>query len=427
MRKITTAASLLLLFLLFHACLAAAEQKLLENITFAAPSAGEERVTFKLDSPNIPKIFAIKGENPRVVFDFINTRPARLLKNTINTNGKLIRRIRMGLHTEPVRKTRVVFDLATDNAIDFKQDFNPDHNTLTISVFHLGKEPVATPPQKEQSPAKPTPEPTRKKEPPAKKVAPAAAPAAAKQTAAAKPQPTPAAESPLPEVKKTGQAARPVVEEVKTPEQGAEQEKTGAATEKSSETPQVEEKQAPSPTEAENVPMTVKAVPEKKQAAQQNPQEQAAAKQPAPRVEPTPAVEKKDTLQPEVEKKTEQPAASLSTLNNITFDGTSNRGEMVLFNLDGFRPPTVFGVEKGHPRVICEFKQTRAAAEVPGSIKTDGTFVHKIRTTRDAAAGKVRVVIDLAPGNSYDLQQVFFKEDNLFVLIVNTLPGKGKK
>jgi hypothetical protein len=35
---------------------------------------------------------------------------------------------------------------------------------------------------------------------------------------------------------------------------------------------------------------------------------------------------------------------------------------------------------------------------------------------------KIRVVLDLAQDRDYDLQQVFFKNDNLFVLIVNELP-----
>lgn len=39
---------------------------------------------------------------------------------------------------------------------------------------------------------------------------------------------------------------------------------------------------------------------------------------------------------------------------------------------------------------------------------------------------KVRVVLDLAANRDYDLQQVFFRKDNLFVLIVNELtPDQG--
>ena len=52
-------------------------------------------------------------------------------------------------------------------------------------------------------------------------------------------------------------------------------------------------------------------------------------------------------------------------------------------------------------------------------IEARGAYVQKIVTT--AEKGKVRASIELTVGRDYDLRQVFFKEDNLFVLIVNTL------
>ena len=38
---------------------------------------------------------------------------------------------------------------------------------------------------------------------------------------------------------------------------------------------------------------------------------------------------------------------------------------------------------------------------------------------KSAGSGKVRVFIELLPNKRYNLQQVFFKEDNFFVLIIN--------
>ena len=35
------------------------------------------------------------------------------------------------------------------------------------------------------------------------------------------------------------------------------------------------------------------------------------------------------------------------------------------------------------------------------------------------------MVLDLTAGRDYDLRQVFFKEDNLFVLIINALDEEG--
>lgn len=94
---------------------------------------------------------------------------------------------------------------------------------------------------------------------------------------------------------------------------------------------------------------------------------------------------------------------------------------MVLFKLNGFHPPAVHGVEEGIPRVICDFNNTKLVDGTKNLIKTDGKFVRAIRTSKTKKPQKVRVVIDLEPNRNYDLQQVFFKEDNLFVLIVNTV------
>ena len=68
-----------------------------------------------------------------------------------------------------------------------------------------------------------------------------------------------------------------------------------------------------------------------------------------------------------------------------------------------------------------DFNNTKLLDAGKGTIKANGKFVKMIRTTKTKKPEKVRVVIDLEPNRSYDLQQVFFKEDNLFVIIVNTV------
>ncbi len=353
-------ATFLLLFTLLHAWLAvAADQKLLEDIKFETPSKQEERIIFKLNGAYIPKIFAIKGEKPRVVFDFPDTRTARLLNNIINTNGKFIKRIRVGIHNEPNPKTRVVFDLLPDKEVDFKQDFDPQKNALIITVYHAGTEPESRPDiQKE-----------KKKAPPEKPV-----------------KTEKRAQAPKPEATTTLPASQA---------QTAEEEKTPAVTQ----------------------PASIQAVPQQLDPAKPIPQ------QPEPKqAEPKLAAQKEvEALPTPAETAKTGKTAVAPVLSSITFDNSSNRGEMVLFKLNEFHSPIVFGIEEGQPRVVCDFKETVAADDVPNVIKTDGKYVHTIRIGREKTPKKVRVVLDLAPSNSYDLQQVFFKDDNLFVIIINTL------
>jgi hypothetical protein len=130
----------------------------------------------------------------------------------------------------------------------------------------------------------------------------------------------------------------------------------------------------------------------------------------------------KDSAQTEAAK----PAATAklglgAQLESVKFDGKSPKGEMVLFKLNEFHPPTIHGVEEGIPRVICDFNNTQLVDSAKNTIKTNGKFIKVIRIAKHKNPDRVRVILDLEPNRSYDLQQVFFKEDNLFVIIVNAI------
>jgi len=113
-------------------------------------------------------------------------------------------------------------------------------------------------------------------------------------------------------------------------------------------------------------------------------------------------------------------------LLDITFDDSSNKGEMVLFHLNDFYPPTVSAVEKDKPRVFCDFMEMALGKKVQENIAAKGKYVQRIRTTKHKKPNKVQVVLELSPDRDYDLQQVFFKNDNLFVLIINELVPEKK-
>jgi len=110
-----------------------------------------------------------------------------------------------------------------------------------------------------------------------------------------------------------------------------------------------------------------------------------------------------------------------AVLQSVVFVNSSSRGEMVQFSLSDFHPPKVFGIEEGVPRVVCDFPTTKVSKKLPREIKVNGRWVKTIRIGSHNNPDRVRVVIDLAPNNNYDLQQVFFTEENLFVIIVNTV------
>ena len=430
-----------LLALLLFCGLAAAEVKPeLRDLRFSTVAPGTEKVVLHLNGSYSPKVFTMKGETPRLVLDFAGMTHSTGVNPLTVVNGALVQRIRVGVHPGEAPKTRVVLDLATLAGVSFDQRFDPAASTLTIELTGKGK--AATP----ASPAvtgRTAPGPTQKRtatrtmpstrlaKPPlaantGKAVAPSVpaadtgkqlgagaatgaigaadgAPAAQQKEAAAEPvaaaparqdkppqttatpetpaatnaAATPAAATGQPAVADTaaGKAAPPVAAQGAATTPGDQPDRTAAA-------------QAPQAAADDTTARTAA------------PQTQAAAGTAAA---PAPAA----------------PAGPV--LESVTFDGKSPKGEMVLFKLNTFHPPEVHGVEQGIPRVICDFKDTRLADSAQNLIKTDGQHVKVIRLSKTVKPEKVRVVLDLEPNRSYDLQQVFFKEDNLFVIIVNTV------
>lgn len=149
-----------------------------------------------------------------------------------------------------------------------------------------------------------------------------------------------------------------------------------------------------------------------------------------PPPEPTPAPE--DTVVAATdEARKVSPAAqadAVPVLVEVSFDNEYTRsGEMVLLKLNDFFPPEISAQEEAPPRIFCDFARAKIGKGVQNDIHAGGKFIEKIRVRRDDDQEKVRVTLDLAAGNNYDLQQVFFKEDNLFVLIVNLLDSEKQE
>ncbi len=318
-RRIVFSLIVLIFFSLFSGSVHAGDG-LIEKIIFNEKDGSLESVVFHLNGPGLPKAFALKGDNPRVVFDFMDTSFSRSVPSFIDTKGTMIRKIRTGRHSN---KSRVVLDLARDGVFSFDQQFDETNNVLTIRVFSAKK--------------------SKKKE----------------------------------EI---------IAEE--------------AVVEESSVVSVTDEK----PTEQEvvaPVPLVV--------------QDQTKEVIDTVVVEESPvAVEKKVT------------ALADPLLVDVSFENTSSKGEMILFKLNGFYPPTVRGKEDGTPLVVCTFTGTRLGEDVVKEQSIQGEYIQRVSIKQMSEPDLIEVTMELVPDNNYDLQQVFFKEDNLFVVIVNTYDSGEK-
>lgn len=348
---------------------------LIESISYEKNDQNLETIVFKLNGTHIPKIFKIKGKKPRLVFDFIDTRYTSLINNIINTEGNLIKRVRVGIHNDPP-KTRVVVDLKSEEAFKFEQDFLAPDNILSITFHRHQPDDPAIAGDLQRTTALP----------------PVEAPSTAlNQTGAAGWR----------ETENRGNQALAGQDAKKAQQQIARQgaaEKTGIA-----EPTQADGASAPR-QEAGTIDREVLS--------------------PAAPAERGPSGPDQIELSPRNNPILEQLAgparpALEPILLDVRFEKNENDSEMVLFKLNDFYPPIVFGIEEGNPRVVCDFLDTALGKNVTPVLRTGGEYLYRIRTATHVKPGKVRVVLDLVPNRNYDLQQVFFKEDDLFVIIIS--------
>ena len=318
-KQIISGTVLLWMFLLVAISQApAADGPELQEIRHSVLAPGAEEVSFRLNGSYSPKIFSLKDQSPRIVVDFPDATHSRGVKSLTETKGSLVKRIRVGMHTEKQQKTRVVLDMTSLDKVTFEQRFDEASSTffLTLSTSGVKSSPAGNG-QK-----------TAAEQPKANEQEPAATPAQPKDG-------QPAAIGPI---------------------------------------------------------------------------------EPAPTADPIPAPSQEEKKSAEI-----TPSEKKPLLESVKFDGASSKGEMVMFKLNDFYPPAVHGVEEGTPTVICEFAGMQLADTVERNIKAKGKFVRSIRVSKHKNPDRIKVTLELESNRNYDLQQVFFKDDNLFVIIVNTV------
>jgi hypothetical protein len=335
----------------------------LEEISYGPATADYQVLFFKLNSVLIPKIFKIKGEKPRLVIDFFDTALSSSAKKIDKIEGGLIKNIRFGIHNDPP-KTRVVVDLETDREYTFEVKPGDQEKPLEVELI-FEEESAESVDQAQKSEL--------------------------------------VAEEEAKPLAKPLQVKKSVQQELEKPPAG----------EKSTEPQEIVQETTVQPPPESVVADTTDSEGEAEASTGATPAEQKV------KSEPMPAEERVNKIIANIKEPKPIAAAADPILLDVSYESTANDSEMVLFKLNDFYPPIVFGIEKGNPRVVCDFLDTLLAVDIPPVIQTNGIFVRKIRTARHPSPEKVRVVLDLVPNKNYDLQQVFFKEDNLFVIIIS--------
>ena len=396
------------LFLVFPAAFAQ-DRPSVSSVTLHRDDDGQDRIRIKLVGTHSPQVFTYNGDNPRLICDFPGAGYANLIKPIVGGEGTLVRGIRVGVHNAPAQKVRVVLDLQPGRKYTYSREFNKEENILNIVLVPTAgaKKAEDAVVQIDVSKSKQivtaVPKDVRHKL------------TAPKETAPAEPPPTAADAAPTPQpppVAAAGETKKPVAPTAAPASQAPPV--TAAAAQETTAGKAAGQPAAPAKTPA---PAAKAVEGDGKPAA-------TVAKVPppaAPAKTPAPAAKADQAEDAAPSGKSGEPAPAKPLLQEISYENSSSKGEMIFFRLNGFFPPTVSAVESGEPQIVCDFIGMALEGDVAPVIEARGAYVRKIVTTVDKDPQKIKVILDLTAGRDYDLRQVFFKDNNLFVLIVNAL------
>jgi hypothetical protein len=104
-------------------------------------------------------------------------------------------------------------------------------------------------------------------------------------------------------------------------------------------------------------------------------------------------------------------------VKEIRVEVTPEREEKVIFVLNCSYSPQVFVIEGNKPRWVCDFFGANLGKGVDHRIAVNGEIIHQIRIGLHAGSrSKVRVVLDLAPGQNHEIEKRLFEQEHLYVL-----------
>lgn len=119
-------------------CLSFAEQRIM-RVEFET-TASADQVRIYLDGPVLPDLFMLKKEPPvRVVCDFDGVLPIEGLPREILSQGRIIRKIRVGHEDKPFKRARVVLEVDGSLAGRVEQEFF-ERESLFLITIHEGVE-----------------------------------------------------------------------------------------------------------------------------------------------------------------------------------------------------------------------------------------------------------------------------------------------
>jgi len=108
--------------------------KMLLSVEIQKNDSAGEILNVTLNGFHPPQVSAAEGAPPRIICDFPEVGLDKKVPKVLPVNGKYITQVRVGVHTQPVAKVRVVLDLVPEHNYDVEQFFYQKENLYTLVV-----------------------------------------------------------------------------------------------------------------------------------------------------------------------------------------------------------------------------------------------------------------------------------------------------
>jgi SH3-like domain-containing protein len=105
-------------------------------------------------------------------------------------------------------------------------------------------------------------------------------------------------------------------------------------------------------------------------------------------------------------------AQEIKSIQTVIFSETE---EKVLFTLSGFFPPKTSTLSGDNPKVVCDFPGVQPADGVSDKTAANGKFIREIEI--DVNDSGTQISVSLSPDFDYDIEQVFYEEEKIYILI----------
>jgi len=115
--------------------------------------------------------------------------------------------------------------------------------------------------------------------------------------------------------------------------------------------------------------------------------------------------------------------SSSKKILEIETDLSSPTAEMITIILTGLYPPETQVVEGKTPKIICDFPDVLMDKTIKRVIPIGGKYILQLRTgIHPLPESKSRIVIDLAPNHDYEVEQLFYEQNNRYSMIIHEKP-----